>query len=193
MHNPVLKAMAAACLALAAGGAQATADPLHNAVITAAYNGDAAGMLGADHGFAADAGSNVSGLDPYLSNAEFISADYALVFDFAPNGHLTIYNNGPLAAGSYSASFDFGATLAAPITGFSVTDAGVTTGTPVLTLVNNHTIAIDLSAVNWNGDYSPLETAITLQSPTAPVPEPAAAWMLLAGLGLLGRLRRKQN
>jgi hypothetical protein len=94
-------------------------------------------------------------------------------FDFAPDGHLTIYNNGAIPDGSYIASFDFGATLAAPIAGFSVTGAGATGGTPVLTVVDSHTISIDLSAVQWNGDYNPLQTAITLQA--APVPEPAAA------------------
>ncbi len=197
MHVNLLKAVAAATtaagivltLALAGGGAQAATDPLHNAVISASYNGDAAGMLGLDHGFNAEPGSNVSGLDPNNPGAEFLSADYLLAFDFASNGHLTILNNGAIGAGNYSASFDFGATLAAPIAGFSVVDSGATSGAPVLTIVNNHTIAIDLSAVNWNGDFNALETAIVLQA----VPEPATAWMLLAGLAGLGALARRRK
>ncbi|WP_332852060.1 VPLPA-CTERM sorting domain-containing protein [Duganella sp. S19_KUP01_CR8] len=194
MHVNLLKAVAAAttavCISLA-GSAQAASDPLHNAVISASYNGDAAGMLGLDHGFNAEAGSNVSALDPNNPGAEFLSADYLLAFDFAPNGHLTILNNGAIGAGSYNATFDFGATLAAPIAGFSIVDSGVTSGTPVLTIVNSHTIAIDLSAVNWNGDFNALETAIVLQA--MPVPEPAAAWMLLAGLAGLGTLARRRQ
>ena len=98
-----------------------------------------------------------------------------------------------LAAGAYSASFDFGATLAAPITGFSVLDAGATSGTPVLSIVNGHTISIDLTDVAWNGDFSALTTAITLQGPVAPVPEPDAAWMMLAGLAGIGMLARRRR
>ncbi|GJJ00007.1 hypothetical protein RugamoR64_05450 [Duganella rhizosphaerae] len=198
MHVNLLKAVAAATsaacialpLALAGGSAQAAA-PLHNAVISASYNGDAAGMLGLDHGFNAEPGSNVSGLDPNTPGAEFLSADYLLAFDFSADGHLTILNNGPVSGGSYSATFDFGATLAAPIAGFSVVDSGATSGTPVLTIVNSHAIAIDLSAVNWNGDFNALETAIVLQA--MPVPEPAAGWMLLAGLAGLGAMARRRK
>ncbi|MYM90018.1 PEP-CTERM sorting domain-containing protein [Rugamonas sp. FT82W] len=190
LRQAVAAATSAACIALA-GGAQAAADPLHNAVISASYNGDAAGMLGLDHGFNAEPGSNVSGLDPNNPGAEFLSADYLLAFDFAPDGSLTIYNNGPIDGGSHSARFDFGATLAASIAGFSVIDSGATSGTPVLTIIDSHTIAIDLAAVNWNGDFNPLRTAITLQA--APVPEPAAAWTLLAGLAGMGALVRRRK
>ena len=193
MHTSLHKAVAAACFALAAGAAHAAADPLHNAIITASYNGQPGGMLGADHLFADEAGSNVSALDPTEPGAEFLSRDYLLAFDFAPDGRLTIFNNGALPAGAYSASFDFGATLAAPITGFSVLDAGATSGTPVLSIVNGHTISIDLTDVAWNGDFSALTTAITLQGPVAPVPEPDAAWMMLAGLAGIGMLARRRR
>ncbi|HEX7985449.1 MAG TPA: VPLPA-CTERM sorting domain-containing protein [Duganella sp.] len=193
MHTSLHKAVAAACFALAAGAAHAAADPLHNAIITASYNGQPGGMLGADHLFADEAGSNVSALDPIEPGAEFLTRDYLLAFDFAPDGRLTIFNNGALPAGAYSASFDFGATLAAPITGFSVLDAGATSGTPVLSIVNDHTISIDLTDVAWNGDFSAITTAITLQGPVAPVPEPAAAWMMLAGLAGIGMLARRRR
>jgi len=193
MHTSLHKAVAAACFALAAGAAHAAADPLHNAIITASHNGQPGGMLGADHLFADEAGSNVSALDPIEPGAEFLSRDYLLAFDFAPDGRLTIFNNGALPAGAYSASFDFGATLAAPITGFSVLDAGATSGTPVLSIVNGHTISIDLTDVAWNGDFSALTTAITLQGPVAPVPEPDAAWMMLAGLAGIGMLARRRR
>lgn len=193
MHTSLHKAVAAACFALAAGAAHAAADPLRNAIITASYNGQPGGMLGADHLFADEAGSNVSALDPIEPGAEFLTRDYLLAFDFAPDGRLTIFNNGTLPAGAYSASFDFGATLAAPITGFSVLDAGATSGTPVLSIVNGHTISIDLTDVAWNGDFSALATAITLQGPVAPVPEPASAWMLLAGLAGIGMLSRRRR
>ena len=193
MHTSLHKAVAAACFALAAGAAHAAADPLHNAIITASYNGQPGGMLGADHLFADEAGSNVSALDPIEPGAEFLSRDYLLAFDFAPDGRLTIFNNGALPAGAYSASFDFGATLAAPITGFSVLDAGANSGTPVLSIVNGHTISIDLTDVAWNGDFNALTTAITLQGPVAPVPEPDAAWMMLAGLAGIGMLARRRR
>lgn len=196
MHTSLKQAVAAACFALAAGAAHAGADPfdpLHNATITASYNGQPGAMLGVDHHFADEAGSNVSRLDPVEPGAEFLSADYLLAFDFARDGRLTIFNNATLPPGAYSATFDFGATLAAPIVGFSVLDAGLTTGTPVLSIVNGHTISIDLSGVTWNGDFNALSTMITLQGPVAAVPEPATAWMMLAGLAGVGMLARRRT
>lgn len=49
--------------------AQASALPLQNAVITASYNKGASGMLGLDHGFADEAGSNTTTLDPARQTA----------------------------------------------------------------------------------------------------------------------------
>ena len=183
MISSLRKAAAAACLVAAAGTAHAAPDPLRSALITASYSGGT--VLGNDHGYADEAGSNISALDPFNTSAEFLTGDYLFAFDFSPSGTLTIYNNGAIPAGAYSASFDFGATLGAAITGFSVTDSGLTSGTPVLTIVNAHTIAINLSAVDWNGDFNPLQTAISLQGPVAPVPEPTSAWLLLAGLAFM--------
>lgn len=193
MHTSLKQAVAAACFALAVGAAHAGADPLSNATITASYNGQPGAMLGVDHHFADEAGSNVSGLDPVEPGAEFLSADYLLAFDFARDGRLTIFNNAALPAGAYSATFDFGATLATPIVGFSVLDAGLTTGTPVLTIVNGHTISIDLTGVAWNGDFNALSTMITLQGQVAAVPEPATTWMMLAGLAGVGMLARRRT
>jgi opacity protein-like surface antigen len=184
MHLTLRKAAAAACLLLAAGAAQA-ADPLQNAVIHASYSAGSVLSLGDDY-----AGGSVSGLDPFNVSAEFFTADALFGFDFSADGHLTIYNNAAIPAGSYIASFDFGATLGAAIADFRVVDAGVTGGAPVLTIVNDHTISIDLSAVEWNGDFNPLVTAVTLQA----VPEPATAWMLAAGLlGLGAALRTRRR
>ncbi len=186
----IRKAVAAACLLAATCGAHAAGDPLQSALITASYSGG--GVLGNDHLYVDEAGSNVSALDPFNTSAEFLTGDYLFAFDFAPNGTLTIYNNGAIPSGAYTASFDFGATLGAAITGFSVTDAGLTSGTPVLSIINHHTISIDLSAVQWNGDFNPLSAAISLQGPVAPVPEPAAAWLLLAGLAIMRMLPRRR-
>lgn len=186
MNTFIRKAAVAACLA-AAGITHAAADPLQSALIAASYSGGA--VLGNDQGYADVPGSHVSALDPFNTSAEFLTGDYLFAFDFSPAGTLTIYNNGAIPAGAYSASFDFGASLGAAIVGFSVTDAGLTTGTPVLTIVNSHTIAIDFGAVQWNGDFNPLQAAITLQGPVAPVPEPGAGWLLLAGLGLISAVR----
>lgn len=183
MHLTLRQAAAAACLLLATGLAHA-APPLEHAVISASYS--AGGMLSAADDYA---GSNISGLDPNNAYVEFFTTDFLFGFDFAADGQLTIYNNNPVPTGAYSASFDFGTSLGAAIKGFVLTDAGANGGTPVLSIVNDHTIAIDLSAVEWHGDYSTLQTSIVLQA----VPEPAAAWLLMAGLlglGLHARRRR---
>lgn len=189
MHLTLRKAAAAACLLCAATVTQTAhaSDPLQHAVISASYSAGAVLSIGDDY-----AGSSVSGLDPLNTSVEFFTADALFGFDFAADGQLTIYNNlpisGPAAAGAYIATFDFGASLGKAIKGFSLSDAGLNGGTPVLTVIDGHTISIDLSAVEWNGEYSPLQTAITLQA----VPEPSTVLMLTAGLlGLALRARRR--
>lgn len=185
MHLTLRKAAAAAGLLLAATTSPTAhaADPLQHAVISASYSAGPVLGIGDDY-----AGSQVSGLDPFNTSVEFFTADALFGFDFAADGRLTIYNNAPIPSGAYSASFDFGASLGAAIHSFSVTDAGPTGGAPLLTIVDAHTIRIDLSAVEWNGDYSALQTTIALQ----PVPEPSTVLMLTAGLlGIALRARRR--
>ena len=183
MHITLRQAAVAACLLLA-GGAATAAQPLQNAIISANYN--AGSMLGIADDYA---GSSVSGLDTLNTSVEFFTSDALFGFDFAADGHLTIYNNSTIPTGAYIASFDFGASLGAAIKTFTITDAGLTSGVPVLTVADGHTITIDLSAVRWNGDYSALQTNITLQA----VPEPASAVMLAAGLLGLGLRARRRN
>lgn len=177
MHLVLRKTVASASLLLS--GASAFADgPLQRAVISATYG--AGGMLSSTDDYA---GSNVGALDPHNVYADFFTTDFLFGFDFTPDGNLAIYNNSAVPAGAYVASFDFGASLGKAITGFSVTDAGLTTGTPALSIINDHTIAIDLSGVRWNGDYSALQTSITLRAR----PTSSRTWRMLAGLLRLGR------
>lgn len=55
---------------------------LEDAVITASYQGAPAGMLGLDHLFEAEPGSNVSRLDPLDGGVEFLTGDYLFAIDF---------------------------------------------------------------------------------------------------------------
>lgn len=185
MHLILRKAATAACLLLAASGAQA-ADPLQNAIVSASYS--AGGVLALSDEYAGT--TSTSWLDPLDTSVEFFTDDLLFGFDFSADGHLTIYNNAPVTAGAtYSASFDFGATLGGAIKSFVVSDAGLTSGVPVLTVINDHTIAIDFSGVEWHGDFGTLQTAIALQ--TSAVPEPSAALLMVAGLMLLRQRARR--
>jgi hypothetical protein len=182
--------VAAACLALPASAAHAAASPLANALISASYNGDSNAVLGLDSGFTAGSGGNVSHLDASSSGVEFLTADYLFGFDFAASGQLTVYANMDVPPGAYVARFDFGSSLPAAITGFSLSSSGTTSGTPVFKVIDAHTIELDLSAVVWNGEYASFDSAISL---AAPVPEPAGAAMMMAGLGLVAWRRQRKD
>jgi hypothetical protein len=173
--------------ALATGQAQAAPLSLHDASITAIYNGSADDVLGLDHLFAQEPGSNTSTLDPTNSGVEFLTADFLFGFDFAEDGKLTIYENMPVPAGSYKLTFDFGATLPAAITSFTLLDGSAADGTPGLNVVDGHTISVDLSGLAWHGDYG----FITTQIGAASVPEPAAPALLLAGAAGLAFSRKR--
>jgi len=179
--------------ALAAGQAHAAPISLDNASITATYNGRADGMLGLDHGFQAGAGSNTSGLDPSDSGVEFITADALFAFDFSRTGLLTIYANiAPPPDGNYTLTFDFGASLAAPIASFTLVDGSAVGGMPGLSVLGSHAIGLDLSRLAWNGDFMPI-TARIATADAADVPEPASAALLLAGVAALAAGRRQRR
>lgn len=194
----ILETLVAA--ALAAGQAHvAHATPLSldgATTITATYNGKADNVLGLDHNFAAEAGSNVSHLDPSGSGVEFLSGDYLFGFDFSTTGLLTVYNNMAIPAGAdYRFTFDFGATLAAPIGSFTLVDGsavnGTSAGVPGLSVLDGHRIGVDLSQVTWSSDFSAITAQIGTAA-TADVPEPAGAALMLVGAAGLAAGRRKR-
>jgi len=174
---------------LAAGMAQAGPTSLQQTFITASYNGNAGGMLGLDHLYQPAADSNVTAIA--AGDIEFITADFRFMFDFSESGALTIYNNSEqaLPAGAYTMRFSFGPSLAAPITGFALMDASAIIGTPMLTVEDGNTIALDLSALQWSGPFA----MFTAQLESAAVPEPGGVALFMAGAGaaMLARRRRQ--
>ena len=171
----------------------ATTLPLQNAVITASYNGAGAAMLGLDDGFSGSPGGNRTALDPLGASVEFLSADFTFGFDFAADGTLSIYNNSgaPLDPGAYSFRFDFGSTLATPITAFKLLDGGAVAGLPVFSILDGGTaLGLDLGGLTWSGDFLPLTASIEAQA--AAVPEPGSMSILLAGAGAIALVRRRR-
>lgn len=179
---------------LAVGQAHAGPVSLQGTTITASYNGAASGMLGLDHAYQPEAGSNVTMLAP--DDVEFITSDYLFMFDFSETGLLTVYNNSidPIPAGDYVLRFDFGATLASAITSFSLLDASGISGLPLMTFEDAHTIALDLSDVQWSGQFGMFTVQLDSLAPGT-VPEPGAMSLLLVGAAgaLLATRRRKRS
>lgn len=179
--------------ALAAGQVHAAPLSLEHASITATYNGTA-DVLGNDSAYMSGPGSNVSGLDPNDSYVEFLTGDALFGFDFTRSGALSIYANMvPPLDGSYVLTFDFGTSLAAPITSFTLVDASAVGGLPRLSVLSSHSIGLDLSGLDWNADFVPVSAQIGTADAVAGVPEPASAALLLAGVAGLAMSRRRKR
>ena len=191
----ILETLAAALLV--ASQAQAAPITFDAAVVTATYQGQASGMLGLDHGFQAEAGSNTTALDPTDSGVEFLSSDGQFGFDFSRTGLLTIWDNLPApgpAAGNYAFTFDFGSTLPASIGSFTLVDGSMVSGVPGLTVLSGHSIGLDLSRLAWSGDYGMITTQISAVDAGADVPEPASFALMLAGAaGLFANRKRRAS
>ena len=180
-----------ALLALWQGSAHAALLPLQNASITATYNGAAAGMLALDHGFVAGPGGNTTTLDPTNSGVEFFTDDFLFGIDFDASGALTVIANAVAMPGAHSMRFDFGSSLANPISAFTLVGGAGISGLAGLSIVDAHTISLDLSAINWS-EFGTL-TAQLDAAPAAAVPEPAAPAIVLAGLAGMAFLRRNRK
>jgi len=180
---------ALALVALGQGGVHAAPLMLQDASITATYNGAADGMLGLDHGFAAGPGANTSKLDPTDTGVEFFTSDFLFGIDFSTDGLLTVIANYGVAPGAYSMRFDLGGAL--PVTAFTLAGMGGVTGIPGLSIIDSHTIALDLSGVDWS-EFGALSARLETGTAVA-VPEPGAPAILLGGLAALALVQNGRS
>ena len=185
--NYLLQALA--LVALGQGAVHAAPLRLQDASITATYNGAADGMLGLDQGFAAGPGANTSKLDPTDTGVEFFTSDFLFGIDFSADGMLTVIANYAVAPGAYSMRFDLGNAL--PVTAFTLTGMGGVTGIPGLSIIDSHTIALDLSGVDWN-EFGSLSARLETGTAVA-VPEPGAPAILLGGLAALALVQNGRS
>ena len=180
---------ALALVALGQGAVHAAPLMLQDASITATYNGAADGMLGLDQGFAAGPGANTSKLDPTDTGVEFFTSDFLFGIDFSTDGMLTVIANYAVAPGAYSMRFDLGNAL--PVTAFTLTGMGGVTGMPGLSIIDSHTIALDLSGVDWS-EFGALSARLETGTAVA-VPEPGAPAILMGGLAALALVQNGRN
>jgi len=185
--NYLLQALA--LVALGQGAVHAAPLMLQDASITATYNGAADGMLGLDHGFAAGPGANTSKLDPTDTGVEFFTSDFLFGIDFSADGLLTVIANYAVAPGAYSMRFDLGGAL--PITAFTLAGMGGVTGMPGLSIIDSHTIALDLSGVDWS-EFGSLSTRLETGTAVA-VPEPGVPAILMGGLAALALVQNGRS
>lgn len=179
-----LAVLAAACLA---ASVHAAPSPLAGTVITGLISGPSSQLLGLDHNFADEPGTNTTALSAL--ELEFISANGALGVDFFADGRVQVYNNTgeALLAGSYTLTFSL-AGLSQPLTALVLADdRELTGGSYSLQLLGPDSFSLRLDNLSFSGEFGSFTAQVA-----STVPEPASLALVGAGLGLLAgrRVRR---
>jgi hypothetical protein len=78
---------------LAASAASAAAVLVPGTPVTGTLDGAASGLLGADRGYEAVAGSNITAVLDGFDSIEFIAADYSFALDLGSDGLLRLWGN----------------------------------------------------------------------------------------------------
>lgn len=181
------RTLAVAAAAWLAATAAHAADSLPaGTLITGTVSGASTVLLGLDHLFANEPGSNTTALA--AADLEFLSADGAVGIDFFTDGRVQVFNNtGATAlAGSYTLTFSFAA-LGAPIAAFAPLDlASVTGGSVALQVLGPQAVSLTLNNLSFSAEYGSFTTQLAVSA----VPEPVSLALLGAGLGLLALRRR---
>jgi len=171
--------LCAAALCAAALSANAADTLPAGTLITGTLSGASTSLLGLDHEFAAEPGSNITALSG--TELEYISADFALAIDLISDGGLLIYGNTDNGAlpGNYVLSFSFAALPSALISFALVDTSHVLSGSVSAQLLSGNSIQITLNNVVLDSPFS----TIGAQAVSA-VPEPASWALIAAGLGI---------
>jgi len=184
MKTPKTLAVLAAAL-LAGTAAQADGLP-PGMLITGHVSGASSTLLGLDHGFADEPGSNTTALA--AADLEFMTDDFAVAVDFFSDGHIEVWNNSGAAslAGSYTLTFEF-AGLGQAVGSFAALDVSSLNGGNVsFQVLSPNSVSLSFTNLSFSGEFGSFKAQIGV------VPEPASAALLGAGLGLLA-LRRARR